>query len=219
MSPALAKPRRVVLLGPPASGKGTQGRRLADHFGIGYLGTGALLREHLENATPLGRIAGPILARGGYLPDDVMCDALLAWLQRQSHGWVLDGFPRSLPQAQFLDAWLEERDLEMDAVVLLEAAYDELLSRIRGRVECPDCRWSGQKSQTLHDGLCPACGTVTDTRSDDTEENFAARYGEYTRHTTPVIEHYHERGLLIGCDATLPRDEVTAKLLRQLAAL
>ena len=208
----------MVLLGPPASGKGTQGRRLADHLGIAYLSTGALLREHVDNATPLGRIAEPILARGGYVPDDVMCDALDGWLQRQSHGWVLDGFPRSLPQAEFLDAWLVERDLEIDAVLLLEAPYDELVSRIRGRVECPDCRWSGQKSQTLDDGRCPECGAATVTRDDDTEENFAARHREYTRHTTPVIEHYRERGLLIACDVTPPRDDVTAKLLRHLAA-
>ncbi len=208
----------MVLLGPPASGKGTQGRRLADHFGLGYLGTGALLREHVENATPLGRIAGPILARGGYLPDDLMCEALGAWLERQYHGWVLDGFPRSLPQAEFLDAWLGKMGLEIDAVLLLEAPYEELLSRIRGRVECPDCRWSGQKSQTLDDGLCPACGTATDTRSDDTEENFAARHTQYICHTAPLIEHYRQRGRLITCDVTPPRDEVTAKLLRHLAA-
>ncbi len=207
-----------MLLGPPASGKGTQGRRLADHFGIGYLSTGALLREHVQNATPLGLVAEPILARGGYVPDDLMCDALGAWLQRQSHGWVLDGFPRSMPQAEFLDAWLVETDLEIDAVLLLEASHDELLSRIRGRVECPDCRWSGQKSQTLDDGLCPACGTATGTRGDDTEENFAARHREYTRLTTPVIDHYRDRGLLIACDVTPPRDEVTAKLLRHLTA-
>ena len=207
-----------MLLGPPASGKGTQGRRLADHLGIGYLGTGALLREHVEHATPLGRIAGPILARGGYVPDDVMCDALGGWLERQSQGWLLDGFPRSLPQARFLDAWLGQKGLEIDAVLLLEAPYEELLSRIRGRVECPGCRWSGQKSQTLGDGLCPSCGMATDTRSDDTEENFAARHREYTRHTAPLIEHYRELGLLTACDVTLPRDEVTAKLLRHLAA-
>jgi adenylate kinase len=187
-------------------------------LGIGYLSTGALLREHVDNATPLGRIAEPILARGGYVPDNVMCDALDGWLQRQSHGWVLDGFPRSLPQAEFLDGWLADKELEIDTVLLLEASYDELVSRIRGRVECPDCRWSGQKSQTLEDGLCPACGTATGTRSDDTEENFAARHREYLHHTTPVIDHYRERGLLIACDVTPPRDEVTAKLLRQLTS-
>jgi len=205
-----------VLLGPPASGKGTQGRLLADHFGLGYLSTGALLREHVENATTLGRHAAPILARGHYLPDDLMCEALGDWLERQSHGWVLDGFPRSLPQAEFLDCWLAARDLEIDAVLLLEAPYEELVARSLGRVECPDCRWSGQKSQTLGDGLCPACGTAAITRDDDTHEHFAARYREYLHHTTPLIGHYRQRGLLIACDVTAPRDEVTAKLLRQL---
>jgi len=93
------------------------------------------------------------------------------------------------------------------------------VARIRGRVECPDCRWSGQQSQTLDGGKCPACGTTTHTRGDDTEERFAARHREYLHHTTPLIGRYRGRGLLIACDVTAPRDEVTAKLLRELAAL
>ena len=100
MSDPAASPLRIVLLGPPASGKGTQGRRLAATLGLGYLSTGALLREQVENKTPLGNLAEPILARGEYLPDDLMCRILGDWLERQSGGWVLDGFPRSLPQAR-----------------------------------------------------------------------------------------------------------------------
>ena len=96
-----ARPLRVVLLGPPASGKGTQGRRLAASLGLGYLSTGALLREHVENGTELGKQAEPILARGEYLPDDLMCPILADWLARQNGGWVLDGFPRSRPTGGF----------------------------------------------------------------------------------------------------------------------
>ena len=147
MTASAAKPLRVVLLGPPASGKGTQGRRLAASLGLGYLSTGALLREEMESGTDLGKQAQPILARGEYLPDDLMCPILADWLSRQTGGWVLDGFPRSLPQAVFLDQWLAQRDLKVDAAVSLEVPFEVLLARIADRVECPDCRWTGQRDQ------------------------------------------------------------------------
>ena len=102
---------RIVLLGPPASGKGTQGRRLSASLGLAYLSTGALLRENVAEHTPLGLAAAPILARGEYLPDDLMNPLLADWLDKNDtlSGWVLDGFPRSLPQALFLDRWLAEK--------------------------------------------------------------------------------------------------------------
>lgn len=219
MSRDSAKPRRIVLLGPPASGKGTQGRRLADSFGLGYLSTGALLRQHVDNATALGRLAAPILARGEYLPDALMCEILADWLDGQPRGWVLDGFPRSLPQAEFLDEWMAARERRIDSVVLLEAPFEELVERIRGRVECPECRWSGQRAQTLEGGLCPVCGVPAATREDDNEERFAIRHREYLRLTTPVIDHYRELDLLARCDVTAGPDEVSENILNLLLSM
>jgi len=216
LSQPSAKPRRIVLLGPPASGKGTQGRKLADSLGLGYLSTGALLRQHVDNATGLGRLAAPILASGEYLPDGLMCEIMVDWLGGQPHGWVLDGFPRSLPQAEFLDQWLAARERQIDSVLLLEAPYEDLVERIRERVECPDCRWSGQRSQTLEGGLCRVCAAPTLTRDDDTEERFVIRHREYLRLTTPVIGHYRERNLLKSCDATAAPDEVSGNLMHLL---
>jgi adenylate kinase len=204
---------RILLLGPPASGKGTQGRRLADGLGLGYLSTGALLREEVEAGTPLGGLAEPILARGEYLPDELMCRILADWLTRQSGGWVLDGFPRSQPQADFLDQWLAARNLKIDAAVSLDVPYDELVSRIRNRVECPECRWSGQKGQAKGDGQCPVCLTPVVPRTDDTEENFSKRHHEFERLTQPVIRHYQSAGSLLACDATAPQAKVTRNLL------
>ena len=206
---------RIVLLGPPASGKGTQGRRLAESLGLGYLSTGALLREQVEGDTSLGKLAKPILARGEYLPDDLMCRILGDWLEHQGDGWVLDGFPRSLPQALFLDEWLAGHELKLDRAVSLEVPFDELVSRIRNRVECPECRWSGQLSQSASGSLCPVCETPLVSRADDTEENFANRHQEFTRLTLPVISHYENLGLLTSCDATAPQDVVATTLLRQ----
>jgi adenylate kinase len=216
--PAVAKPLRVILLGPPASGKGTQGRRLAAGLGLDYLSTGALLREQVEQGTDLGKQAEPILARGGYLPDELMCPILADWLARRSGGWVLDGFPRSLPQAQFLDAWLAERSLQLDAAIALEVPFQELLIRIRDRVECPECRWTGQSRQLSSGKNCPACGHPAGPRPDDDEENFRSRYDEFSSLTRPVIDHYQRLGLLCPCDATAPQDEVAARLLQQFPA-
>lgn len=208
----MAKPPRVVLLGPPASGKGTQGRRLAESLGIAYLSTGALLREHIEQATELGKLATPILARGEYLPDALMCPILEDWLSQQTGGWVLDGFPRSLPQALFLDEWLAARNLGVDVVVSLEVPISELLKRISARVECPECRWSGQQLQLVRGNHCPMCGSLAGPRADDSEENFRSRHAEFSNLTQPVIAHYQARSLLSVFDATLDQDTVASQI-------
>lgn len=208
------KPFRVVLLGPPASGKGTQGRRLAASLGLGYLSTGALLREHVENGTELGRKAEPILARGEYLPDGLMCPILADWLSQQSGGWVLDGFPRTLPQAVFLDHWLSQRNLKIDLAVSLEVPLLDLLARIQDRVECPECRWSGQAKQLTAEGNCPSCSAPAGPRADDGEENFRSRHAEFVSLVHPVIDYYQHSGILSACDATAAQDEVAVKLLQ-----
>ncbi len=213
MIDSAAKPLRIVLLGPPASGKGTQGRRLAESLGLGYLSTGALLRENVENGTTLGQQAKPILDRGEYLPDQLMCPILGDWLSRQTGGWVLDGFPRSLPQAIFLDGWLSNNNLQLDAAVSLEVPLDQLLVRIHDRVECPECRWTGQRSQLISNEFCPVCQSTAGPRADDSEENFHSRYAGFVSSVHPVIEYYRSLGILRPCDATAPMDEVAARIL------
>jgi adenylate kinase len=207
-------PLRVVLLGPPASGKGTQGRLLAESLGLGYLGTGALLREQMEQGTELGKLAAPLLARGEYLPDDLMSPLLGAWICEQTGGWVLDGFPRSLPQAVFLDELLAEQGRELDFAISLEVPYADLVTRMKGRLECAECRWTGQSPLTVRMANCPLCGGTVGRRADDDEENFRSRYDGFMNFTQPVIAHYRKQGLLSPCDATAPQDQVAARLLR-----
>lgn len=219
MSASVAKPLRIVLLGPPASGKGTQGKRLAERRGLAYLSTGALLREQMELGTELGKKAQPILARGGYLPDELMLPVLADWLARQTGGWVLDGFPRSLPQAKFLDASLAERGLEMNAVISLEAPFPDLLDRIQDRAECSECRWTGRQAQLDHGGECPVCNGPAGPRADDNEENFRSRYSEFVTLTQPVIEYYRHLNFLCPCDATAPQDDVTDRLLDAISSM
>lgn len=212
MKQPASQPLHLILLGPPASGKGTQGRRLAGALGLAYLSTGALLREELEKDSPLGREVRPILARGEYVPDELMFPILADWLVNHRGGWVLDGFPRSLPQAEFLDSWLRDHDDAIDAAVSLDVPMSELIARIRGRVECPECRWTGQRDQLI-DGSCPVCASPASARSDDSEENFRSRHAEFAAHTVPVLEHYRKAGILLSCDATAPQDEVAARIL------
>ncbi len=209
---------RIVLLGPPASGKGTQGQMLSASLGLDYLSTGALLRENIENGTPLGLAAAPILARGGYLPDELMCPILGIWLKnnKSAKGWVLDGFPRSMPQADFLDRQLSETGAALNAAIALEAPFNELIGRIRTRVECPGCRWSGQRDELCESGLCPKCQTPAAARDDDREENFRNRHAEFTELTVPVIDFYRTTGRLISISATGTKAETAATILSSL---
>jgi adenylate kinase len=171
----------------------------------------------------LGKLAKPILDRGEYLPDELMCPILAEWLSRQNEGWVLDGFPRTLRQAIFLDNELSMRGATLDAAVSLEVPFETLLSRMQSRVECPECRWTGEKRQLVSppepvehvaDSYCPVCGGAAGPRTDDSEVNFRSRYSEFVNLVLPVIDHYHGLGLLSACDATAPQDEVAARLLR-----
>ncbi len=209
---------RLVLLGPPASGKGTLGRRLSEELGLAYLGTGALLRSAMEAGTALGREAKPFLDRGEYLPDELMCPIMGEWLEKQTGGWVLDGFPRSVSQAEFLVKWLEDREQALDAALLLEVPDQTLLKRIRNRVECPECRWSGQRADLTAD-RCPECGGVATPRADDTETNFRSRLAEYQRITLPVVEFYAASGLIHRCDATDAPEVVSGRMLEFLRKL
>ncbi len=211
---------RVVLLGPPAAGKGTHGRRLASTLKLDYLSTGALLRENTENGTSLGLAAQPILARGGYLPDELMCPVIADWLANHpdSTGWVLDGFPRSLQQAKFLEQYLASSGLELDAAIALEVPFEELLSRIQNRVECPECRWSGQKTQLIARANCPKCAHPAGPRADDDEANFRNRHNEFVDLTLPVIDRYRSQGKLLSIPATAPKEAVAADIIEKLGA-
>jgi adenylate kinase len=211
---------RIVLLGPPASGKGTQGRAIAARMGLNYLSTGALLREAMDHRCELGLAAEPILARGGYLPDELMEPILGEWLDRNDtkHGWVLDGFPRSIGQARYLDQWLSAHGKRVDLAIVLSAPYEDLVSRIRSRVECPDCRWSGKTDELRDAEFCPTCGGLAAARHDDGEENFKNRYAEYIAYTLPVVDFYREAGRLLSVSANGTREAISAEIFSHLTA-
>jgi adenylate kinase len=212
-------PQRFVLLGPPASGKGTQGRFLAEDLGLAYLSTGALLRSAVEQGSPLGLEAAPILAKGEYLPDTLMNSIMGDWLGKQPGGWVLDGFPRSTSQADFLAGFLTEKDQKLDAAILLEVPVDELLIRLGNRIECPECRWSGRRQDLNGADRCPECGGVPGPRADDTPANFRSRLSEYEEYTLPLVARYEQEGILRRFDATRDPAEVEKRLLELVRSL
>jgi len=206
---------RFVLLGPPASGKGTQGRRLAEFLGVDYLSTGALLRREVAAGSALGQEAKVFLDQGHYLPDELMETILAGWLSAHSTGWVLDGFPRTLAQAQWLDERLAATG-GLTAAIGLEAPREVLERRVAERLECQTCRWTSSRTEMGEVRVCPRCGGVLASREDDEVRNFRSRHDSYETLTVPAIRHYLEHAKLLKVDGAGPPEEVFQLMLQRL---
>ena len=193
---------RLVLLGPPGAGKGTQATRLVAHLGIPQLSTGDMLREAAATRSPAGLRAAEIMSRGELVPDDVVVAVVSTRIDRSdaSLGFILDGFPRTLPQAAALDRELATRGAKLDVVLELKVDEDALLKRIRGRAE-----EAAMKGESV--------------RSDDNPDAFKTRLDVYRRQTAPVSEYYRSRGLLKTVDGLQPIDVVTVNIANELAPL
>lgn len=206
----------VVFFGPPGAGKGTQATRLAAKLGLPHVSTGDLLRSAVERGTPLGKEAALYLDRGSLVPDETMLGLVGELLDRPDHarGLVLDGFPRTTPQAEGLDRLLSERGRAVDLVLLLDITEEEAVRRLTARVWCPKC---GGIHSLLTDPsaaqvTCCSCGVRLEHRSDDNRDVIAARFKEYRRLTQPTLDHYRTLGRLESVDAGRPVDEVTAEV-------
>jgi len=178
----------LVFLGPPASGKGTQAQRLAEELEIACLSTGALLRSALSVGSPLGEKAKPYLDRGEYVPDEIRVPIVIEWVSNQSEGWLLDGFPRTVHQAEALDRALESNQPQ---AIVLHVPDDELRKRVIRRLECESCH---RVSRSGDDEFCPDCGGLLNTRDDDSPEKFESRLSEFHRLVFPTIQYYCDRG-------------------------
>src|SRR6266496_2273650 len=214
----------IVLLGPPGAGKGTQSKRITEHYRIPQVSTGDLLREHVKQGTQLGREVQVIIANGELVPDHMVCD-IVAWRLREpdaQRGFVLDGFPRTQKQAAWLDAFLKLEFFEngkwaawLPIVVRIQVDYNKLLLRITGRRTCPTCGriYNVHSQPPLVDEICDVDGSKLVTRDDDREEVIRERLDAYERQTKPVAEHYSRLGRVVEVDGDLPVDEVTARLV------
>lgn len=209
---------RIAFLGAPGSGKGTQAQRLMDRYRIPQVSTGDLLRAAVANATPLGLKAKEAMDAGKLVADEIVIGMLKERLARDdaAGGFILDGYPRNLSQAQALDALLADLGKPLDAVVLFEVPKDELVRRISGRRTCRHCGrvFNVFSSPPAKGERCPKSGGGHDLfqRPDDNEQTVAQRLEVYEQQTKPLVELYGGRGLLERIDATGQLEEVTARL-------
>ncbi len=215
----------IILLGPPGAGKGTQAARMVSAHRLVQLSTGDMLRAAVKAGTPVGQKASEIMEAGGLVPDAVVIGVLAERLDapdvRASNGFILDGFPRTVPQAEALDALLAERGARLDRVIVLDVDEDALVARISGRFACANC------GEGYHDhaklpriaGVCDRCGgTEFVRRPDDNAETVRRRLAEYRAKTEPILPHYDAQGLVVHVDGMADIDDVSRQIEAVLAA-
>jgi adenylate kinase len=213
--------RRTVLLGVPGAGKGTQGRRLGGHYQIPQISTGEILRAAVKDQTPLGLEAKQLMDRGDLVPDKVVIGLVEERLQQPdaAGGFILDGFPRTLAQGKALDGLLENKGIELDAVLFFAAPTEVVMSRLSFRLECPVChRVYGNEVATRPtvDSRCDADDQELIDRSDDDLESVRRRIEVYFEETAPLIEYYRGTNRLSEVDANRAPDEIFADLVAAL---
>jgi adenylate kinase len=209
---------RIVFLGAPGSGKGTQSQRLVERHGIPQISTGDLLRAHVRDGTELGKRAKAVMDAGKLVDDETILGMVRDRLARPdaARGFILDGFPRTIPQADGLGAMLAQLGCPLDAVILFNVDPVKLVQRISGRRSCQDC---GRvfNIHTAPPGTPPHCGQCDDKprlvqRPDDNEATVARRLAVYEEQTRPLVDYYRGRGLLREIDADAELDDVTARV-------
>jgi len=201
----------LLLYGAPGSGKGTQANMLRSRYGIPHIATGDMLRAEIAAGTPLGKQAQPILAAGQYVSDDIMIGIIRNRLRQPdcAGGFIIDGFPRTIPQAEALDVLMSDLGRRFHRVLYLKVDTDLLLTRLAGRMVCPACQRTYPPASTA----CAADGTPLVQREDDKAEAVRPRIEIYLEKTIPVLEHYRGEGLVSEIDGRGTIEEITARVL------
>jgi len=211
----------LILLGPPGAGKGTQAGRLTEDFGLPYIGTGDLLRKHVDQESELGREAKGHMDDGGLVPDDLVIAMILEKVDEEGDdGFLLDGFPRTVPQADALADELEKRGRRLTAALLVDASDECVFKRITGRRQCSDGHvYHVEFDPPKYDDKCDRDGKPLTQRKDDQPEKVKKRLATYHRDTEPLIDYYDERGLLRRFDGAQDKVKVHDHIRATLATL
>lgn len=203
---------RIILLGAPGAGKGTQADSIKNKYPIAHISTGDILRANVKAGTPLGKDAKAYMDAGKLVPDDVIVAMMESRLAEAdcSEGFMLDGFPRTIAQAEALDKMLSAHGIKLDAVVSLEIDDDTVVSRLTSRRVCKQCGeiYNTAFKPSAKEGVCDKCGGEVVQRDDDKESVIRNRLAVFHSQTAPLIEYYTQKGLLIAVDATGGKDAV-----------
>ena len=213
---------KIIMLGAPGAGKGTQAKQIADKYSIPHISTGDIFRANIKNGTELGKKAKQYMDQGALVPDELTCDLVMDRIQQDDckNGFVLDGFPRTIPQAEALDAALDKINEKMDYAIDVDVPDENIVNRMSGRRACLNC------GATYHlisippkvEGICDRCGSEIVLREDDKPETVQKRLKVYHEQTQPLIDYYKNQGILKSVDGTQPMDEVFKAIVTILGA-
>lgn len=216
------EPRRIILLGPPGAGKGTQADVIASRLDVSHISTGEIFRANVDAATILGLQAQSYMDSGAMVPDELTTKMVSRRLNEDDvvDGFLLDGFPRNLNQAEFLDEASRTTGNTVDLVLELHMPAEEVVQRLNGRLVCGHCgrSWHAQLNTTRVDGICDTCAGPLHQRDDDREDSIRRRLELYEQQTTPLLTYYREQGKLVPVDALGPIGTVNDRLLAALDA-
>ena len=213
---------KIIMLGAPGAGKGTQAKQIADKYSIPHISTGDIFRANIKNGTELGKKAKQYMDQGALVPDELTCDLVMDRIQQDDckNGFVLDGFPRTIPQAEALDAALGKINEKMDYAIDVDVPDENIVNHMSGRRACLNC------GATYHlisippkvEGICDRCGSEIVLREDDKPETVQKRLKVYHEQTQPLIDYYKNQGILKSVDGTQPMDEVFKAIVTILGA-
>ena len=208
---------RAVLLGPPGAGKGTQAVRLVEKYNVPHISTGDIFRKNIKEGTELGKKAQEYMNSGKLVPDELVVDLVKDRLLQDDckNGYLLDGFPRTIFQAEQLDKFLAEQGQQLDAVINFEVDYDTLIVRLTGRRVCKSCG-AGYHITNMppkKEGVCDRCGGELEQRKDDTKETAVNRIAVYEESTAPLIDYYTKTGALRNFDGKTDPDELLEEIV------